>query len=312
MSSQYPGTLAPIAQAEGIRATHVPGTYVLGVEWLRLVACVAVVAFHAQVPGYLYALGGLHVFAVFLAVFAIRSARLQGWASFARKRSRTLAVPWAFWTLFYAVFVALDHYRHGKEPFAWVHDGRWLEGPSIHLWFLPWALVTSWVLYPLARSTRMVGWRPWLFITLVAIALVAWTADLPMPEPWAQWLSVLPGATLGIVLADDASRPFRVFISVGLAAMLLGLSLIGYEQTGIPLLVGLPAAVLAFETRLATNARLLVWSHLALGVYLVHPLTMRLLHKPFGDSPWLLFLLSSIAAFALVLALKRTPLKAVV
>lgn len=294
------------------RASHAPGSYVLGVEWLRIVACLAVVAFHAKVPGHLYALGGLHIFAVFLTALGARSAQRLDWAAFVRRRSWTLALPWVFWTVVYALVFAVDRQRRGEDPLGWLSDGRWFAGPTIHLWFLPWALVTSLLLYPLSRSLRTIGWRPWFLLTLVAIAVTAWTARLPVAAPWAQWLSVLPGATLGMVLADPSSRPFRVLISVALVVALGALVGLGHVDTGIPLLMGLPAAVLAFGTRSSTNARLLSWSRLALGVYLVHPLTLRAFHKMFGESPWLMFLTASIAAFAVVILLRKTPLRAVV
>ena len=62
-----------------------------------------------------------------------------GAESFRAKRARRIAIPWLFWCLVYRVIFEIV----SDDPFVVLTDPMTLFiGPSIHLWFLPFVMLT--------------------------------------------------------------------------------------------------------------------------------------------------------------------------
>lgn len=282
-----------------------------GVEWARVVSCVAIIAFHLQLPGKPVFLGGLHVFTAIMVALSVGSARRHSVRAFAKTRLRTLGVPWLFWCAFYALVGYFD--RH-TPPLAWAHGSSLLVGPKIHLWFLPFAIIVGLVIAPIAKLVR--GDRAWLFwavLVFPAMIVAATALRAHIAAPFDQWLSVLPSVALGLSLAElpaafDEIALARVAVQLaGWVLVSASLAILGYAGECVPLLVGGLVTVVAWCIAAAGGRGVMAWSKLSLGVYLVHPFVIRVTYKLVATSAWLHFAVVVLLSFGCAWVLKRTP-----
>lgn len=87
-----------------------------------------------------------------LVVLAFPAAQRNTFLHFGRSRAQRLLLPWLVWSAIYGamklaeVAVTGVPLRHEFAPWMW------LVGTAIHLWFLPFAFVTSLAVWPLAQS----------------------------------------------------------------------------------------------------------------------------------------------------------------
>lgn len=283
-----------------------------GIEWARVLGCIAIVAFHFDLPGKQLFLGGLHLFTVVLVALSVRSARRQPFGAFAAARLRTLGVPWLFWCAFYTPVAYLDAHRHG-EALAWAHGLVLLVGPKLHLWFLPFAIIACLAVAPLARRVRgQHSWLLWLALLVPATIATALGSGTDLPAPLGQWLSVFPSVVLGLCLAslpDDLNRALApvAIVLVGLTACCGALAVLGYAAAVVPVLVGGVAAAAAWCVRPRSATRIAAWSSLSLGVYVLHPFMVRATYKLLAPFQWIHFAVVVVLSFAVTWALKRTP-----
>jgi fucose 4-O-acetylase-like acetyltransferase len=90
--------------------------------------------FHTEAPGYLAAYAALPFFLVLLALPS--RARIK-------ERARRLLVPFAIWSAICALFLVLISAKNGQDLFGWWRPQMIVMGPSIHLWFLPFAFLVA-------------------------------------------------------------------------------------------------------------------------------------------------------------------------
>lgn len=255
------------------------------IEWLRVLACLGIVWYHARGPGEEVALAGLIVFVMLSVVLAHpREGPLK---ERLHARAERLLLPWIFWWGVYAVLEVVT----GRA-------GRWtasewpvllLAGPSIHLWYLPFTFfmllaMDAWhrhVPGPVPVWVGLLG----IFVATALLLMAAQGVLMPvsLKYPFAQYLQVLPAVLLGFFLRSWDTRPpwARWLTLVWVLLGLWGLATRPVQGTSWPYLIGFPLGLLLLrpgvECKVPWPATPL--SRATLGIYLVHPLALMLAAK---------------------------------
>jgi peptidoglycan/LPS O-acetylase OafA/YrhL len=311
-------TPAPLPAARGLAIAQGAGKARLaGVEWLRLIASLGIVAFHSGVQPSSLFISGLYAFALFTVALAATSARGRRWGEYAAARLRSLGLPWLAWSVVFAGVETAYATINDRAPFSWFKPWMLWTGPSLHLWFLPFALAASLVAgWWGSRHPDMSG-RSWVWWSLLGAALMiplSVTAESrEWPIPVGQWLSVLPAVPLGIAFASiPAGRPAgsRPLVLISAGALLAGVwgAASGHDALTPSYALAVPACALAWRLPLRAGRITLAWSSLSFGVYLIHPLMNMVFHKFFeSDDPVLIAVAVSAMSLAGAWVLKRTP-----
>jgi hypothetical protein len=268
------------------------------VELLRIAAAFGVVWYHAQVPGHDLAYSGLIVFVLLTFAFACGPNLRRPVA--VPDLARRLLLPWGTWWLVFGLINGLRGRPVIDTANGWI--AGILAGPSIHLWYLPFAFATVvavGVLKPVL-SPRVLAFSAASVATALLIAMPIWRPEsLDCGAPVAQYLHALPPVALGALLGLQRYGRFeRVCLAVAIAALLL-VPALGFPDVGVPYLVGtaLVAVALAASSLqlFAPGLDLRPVSGAMLGVYLVHPLALKAVKPLLQHAPPL----GVVAAFAL-------------
>ena len=284
-----------------------------------------VVTFHLS-GAYLLAGLGLPLFHMLaMALSAARPSRPAA-ASAWQRRARRLLAPWLFWSLTILLLRLGTQVAQGAPLAEGLSPRMLLYGASIHLWFLPFSVVSTSLAETAAlRAGEPRREAPRLF-ALVALACVL----LPLPLlgslgwPFDQWLFSLPACLLGYVagrLMDERHVAWRIAGLVGTAALLTALCL-GTAAATPRLAAHLARFALAF---LALGLASLLpdaadrftpgVTPLLLGVYIVHPVIFEyvlndiLWRHGLGRSALARVGAGLVCSFALVALLRKSPLR---
>lgn len=298
------------------------------VDRLRILAAFGIVWFHTQgIVGRHLAYSGLAVFVMLSFAYLTIRSTTSPWSDILMNRFKRFLVPWLFWCVVYMVAEfakSLVLNTALAEHIEW----RWIViGPSIHLWYLPFAFVMTAVAVGLNK--RMADWQLSLRIitgfVLTALAFVLSSHILSRYTsvvPWGQWGWGLPavfvGVTLGLITQLE-TRKKCVKASVVLAMFVLGVCCFKRPQylgIALPYTIAVVLTVVCLlwpgHNRLARGSQWLV--SLTLGIYLVHPMVGSLIRYivwfdiPLMAMPPAVFALSAL----LTHTMKKTPLRAVV
>jgi hypothetical protein len=262
-----------------------------GIEWLRVIACVAIVAFHANTTQWPLSIFGLQVFTVFTIALAVQSAGRRGPGDFIRARASTLLLPWVFWWVAYAAWKTILCVRNDQAWHAWFDWWRLLAGPGTHLWFLPFAFVATAVAglwfgsrpepanIPAARRSVAV-WSVLSAATLLASSygmqvLIAELNQGRSYQPLQQWLAVLPAVMmgLGIVRSRVAGAYDNVSLLVLWVATMAAAGVafaLGWSNLAGPYMLAISLCMLGLRIRTPASSALLAASSLTFGIFLLH------------------------------------------
>src|SRR5205085_945071 len=157
------------------------------------------------------------------------------------------------------------------------------------LWYLPFALLVTWVTaFAAANGLLRPGFPLFVWTTafgcaMIPLAAVTLARAVQTP-PFAQWVFVAPAVLLGVSLTAVADSPARLR-RAGLIAMVVATavavsvaSAAGFHMLSVPYAVGITACAAAWWLRLPAGRTALWFGGLAYGVYLVHPLVESALH----------------------------------
>jgi len=288
------------------------------IEWVRVAAACGVVWFHvAGGPGKQLGYAGLICFILIAVVFQAAGAEKDAFAAYFWKKSIRIIPPWLFWFGFYGLFNA----ARGKAlfPYSTGLAANVLTGPWIGLWFLPFILLTSGVVYGLARATAC--FKPLalaagsLAIGMVALGVLPHAPGLwPTMNhpPWSQWIHALPALPIGL----GVHGVMKTTGATRLIAMMVLLTVVETvcidlwdSSSGVAILYGVAVLVVGVGYLIPSRLPCAVtrFGGLCLGVYLVHSCVMSGL-KIFPvarEAPWLLFAATVVLSFSLTSLMRR-------
>ncbi|SMO87235.1 Surface polysaccharide O-acyltransferase, integral membrane enzyme [Thalassovita litoralis] len=274
MRQRGPELSQPPARAAAIDATKIPGIStgdqthqkLYSLELLRFLCAFTIVWGHLGAPMKEIAYAGLDTFIVLSVALSTRASMRHPLRPFLIQRVQRILLPWLGWCLFY---LALRGALHGPATMFTLTEPLWLlVGPVIHMWFLPFLMISA----PLAYSaTHLPHGRVFggLFVVLtVPLACLAYYFEWhkALPVPFVQWSFAVPPLLYAITRASGRSLG-PLFILIG---VLTGMALAHHQEPALYLLI----SALLFEgaLRIRTVGK---WAQIlgdsAFGIYLSHP-----------------------------------------
>jgi surface polysaccharide O-acyltransferase-like enzyme len=311
-----PGLASGGQAADAAAAPKVKKDYRRAIDLLRFVAAAGIVLDHTlawTVVGY----PALGLFLILTSYFGIGSYIRSGGANFWSSRAVRIGIPWLFWCACYRVVwevVSDEPFHILSNPFTL------LIGPSIHLWFLPFAMLALVFIPTIARDVTTRG-QLWvasgvLAFLAVALGLIHARAGLdgwliaggPIPQPVPQWAYSIPFYIWG-GLAAVGHRLGLTWIPMLAAAV--GSAVLTLIEPEFPSYQLILCAVI-FEAcwrapQLGEWATKL--AGYAFGIYLMHPAFALVAYKLYGAdvSKAVVFFISFLGAWAGTWMFKRLP-----
>lgn len=267
------------------------------VEWLRVVSALGIVWFHAGVPGSQWGYAGLVVFLLLSMMFEAgpNHAKIQP----LKTRAVRLLVPWAFWWVVYAGLNIVQ-----QQPIVDADNGLIagvLTGPSVHLWYLPFAFV---VLAAFGAAKPRIPFLVLAFgsaatATVLIFGIPLWRPiSLEAGFPFGQWAHALAPILMGLLLGCCLRSRGVWILWAPVSAALIWACFRPFADVAPIYLLALGLTVGAMLVPRATANRLPpagLTSGAMLGVYLVHPLALFVMRPLTEMGPPL----GVIAAFAI-------------
>lgn len=243
-------------------------------ELLRFLCAFLIVWGHIGAPLPQMGYFGLNVFVILNVALSTRAAIRHPLQSFLSRRVTRIFLPWLGWSAFYLFFRGL---RDGWDTMFQLTDPLWLLiGPEIHLWYLPFVLLSA----PLAYATmhlpngRVFGGILVLLTVPLCCAVYYVERTHMLPAPFAQWCFAIPPLAYAITRVSGR-RYGPVFI---LAGTLAGMSVLGHPEPVLYLIL----AALTFEVFIHLE-KIGRWAKplgdAAFGIYLLHPLFVVILTR---------------------------------
>jgi len=280
--------------------------YRSSLDLMRFVGAIGIVWAHMFGPGPFVGPLSLSVFLIITAFLSAGSLKRRSPAEFIRKRAVSILQPWLVWS---AIYFAADVLRHGlgRSLSALVDTPlTLLIGTSLHLWFLPFVFLGSFLI---VLAKRVSGPTSNLVYTLAIAAPAAALAlilcvQLKLPAPLGQWAFSLPVFLLGIVAAQSG-RLGQFWVQVAYVALVTALTLAFDASTGLFALVFAAVCFQILWYIRGGHPLFQALGSLAMGVYLIHPLFILIVHKAapglFGTATGalLVFAVSMLAVMAM-------------
>ena len=155
-------------------------------------------------------------------------------------------------------------------------------GPSLHLWFMPFAYVACLAAWPLAQWSASLSAR-WQVVcgalgTGLAVLLVSAGNDSTATQPVTQWLHALPAVILGFVFACLRRRSNPALLVATCAVALAGcLWLADWPKGSTQLVIASTAFALCMAVPLPDRPAARRIANLSLTLYLAHPMVISVL-----------------------------------
>jgi surface polysaccharide O-acyltransferase-like enzyme len=309
-----------------------PAERLANVERLRIIAMLEIVTFHVStlgVGGYrLPIVGGLGlpVFLLLNNAFNTTLSERMGTRAFLDVKVTRLVLPWLIWCGIYASVILAEKVRHDEPLSESISPWMIIGGTYEHLWFVPFALFGSLLIAGVHARTKAVshGLMAGLMLgvgAVIALIDARLMRSAAVEWPVVQWLFALPSPLLGfalgrLLLARD--RPL-------LQKVAGRLTLIGVVTLALTLTGAVPEMIRRYAVSMGLVSLLLCWpgtadafsrrlTPLLFGVYLMHPLVVRLYqaaHLPELPTALLGVVIFMVSAL-LVEALRRSPLRRLV
>lgn len=261
-----------------------------GIELLRILSCIGIVFFHVGGPLATIGYSGLPIFMMISVALAVHRplTGTSGDQHVVLTRALRFGLPWLFWSTIYGIALTIRAEYEGRPLFELFLPWMILTGPRLHLWYLPFAMVTTAALAVLARY-GLIARTPraaTLFAAIGALAILICAAAITRVQapPLAQWLFVAPAIPLGLILA--ARRPFASPDWSGLSRLTIGglaggtvALFLGWNDLAIPFMIASVATPLLWTLQRPAPRWIRQLSNLTLGVYLIHPMVHTIIER---------------------------------
>ncbi|UCD53437.1 MAG: acyltransferase [Phycisphaerales bacterium] len=306
-----------------------PVQRITSIDGLRILAAVGIVWFHTDGAPYRYiGYTGLPIFLlIFFSLITHRSGTDPARYFFKRRWNR-LVMPWLFWSLLYGALRIIKGACSGEASSfqAMLSLETVLAGTHVHLWYLPYAFVSGFLVYALNRWT--------LRFSHVAVVLIATGVGLSMlvvnaaglfsfglrcPVPqWEFGLAAVPlGFAIGRCLMISSSWWQRALLSaIFVLTQVTSLALIasGHVSSTVPYSLAVTLVCLAYCWRSGGSVIIAKLAPLTFGIYLIHPLVSRGLASFTSlEQHWVGFVgLTACVSGLITLGMMRTPLRKLV
>lgn len=296
---------------------------IANIERLRIVAAFGIVWFHTEgAVGRSIGLAGLPIFLLIFCALISLKTKLEDIVPFSRRRARRLLKPWLFWSIIYLgtkLLKLLLYNMHFTDTFAFY---MLFTGPSIHLWYLPYAFVAALVLNLLHRCTIRISYMVTiLFATVIGSVLLfacsVTISSVQIPFPLLQCVFGLPviplGFAIGLVYSSQHGRIkqmsyFGIIVATGIVCLLL--TYVDYSHLVIPygIAIVLVCTVFLWEGKLHPLTQ--KYASLSYGIYLVHPLIGSILNRFViaNTNPWFMMIVVFLVSSLVTLILQKTRL----
>lgn len=248
------------------------------IEILRILSAFAIVWFHSGALGGELFYGGLVAFLVLS--FCMAGYSKSRHSDYVSRYAKRLLIPWFAWFLIYGginILIGKAFIPLGNGIFAGI-----FAGPSIHLWYLPFVF-TCLVLFHILRryiSPSVMASVSAICGIVILVTVPVWRTDsVIMGYPFAQYAHALAAVFLGIFFA--CLRVTSGSLLLLLLIFAASVSAVSWPGIGIPYLVGIVAGcifIFPCGGRLSVFNVEVVSQHM-FGVYLIHPIFLRILKK---------------------------------
>lgn len=243
------------------------------IDYLRFVGSIGIIWFHLHLPGSEIGLAALPMFVALFVCFGVGRD--------ISALNRRLLFPWLIWSAVFGVAKVAQALVSGQPISSEFDWWMLLAGPSIHLWFLPFSYFFVLFISQFRRQRRGMA-------VVILVPCSIWLADASLPQPFAQWVTVIPAACMGLVLNHLGARSRRAHFIGWMSVLLAGLMVLaGRDTVALQYVIGIAAVLIALPFRLPASNFTRVLSETSFGIYLLHPLVFALvLYLPL-DGAWL-------------------------
>lgn len=232
------------------------------IDYLRFVGSIGIIWFHLHLPGAEIGLAALPMFVALFVCF--------GDGRDIQSLNRRLLFPWLVWSAIFGMAKVAQAIVNGaplSSEFEW-----WmlLAGPAIHLWFLPFSYLFVVLLGQIRREV-------WGTLAAVLVPCSIWLAYVDLPQPFAQWVTVIPAACMGLVLNHFGPRSRQAhFVGWGSISIAVFMVMAGRDTVALQYALGLSAVLLALAVQIRATPVSRLLSEISFGIYLMHPLIFAL------------------------------------
>jgi peptidoglycan/LPS O-acetylase OafA/YrhL len=313
-------------QERAARAASPALERIASMDALRVLAALGIIWFHVdKAPWRQIGYAGLPVFLLLFYSLVVRQGQTYTTRQFLTRRWHRLVKPWLFWSVLYGLCrlaKALPGADWGSLS-DMVSLGTLVTGTYIHLWYLPYAFVSGFVLYELNvrtwnRNHAVVA----LGATVVAAAALtayAWgVLTWSVTPPLAQWQFGLAALPLGFAIGRCLVIPSRETRNVLLSAIALVtvvlyvvLSARGRAEPVLPYTLAVVLVCLACLWQVRAHTLTTALASLTFGVYLIHPVVAYALRQMltadgYGVAP---VVLTACLSGLITWGLRQTPVR---
>lgn len=275
------------------------------IEFFRIICAFGIIWYHSASFAHEISYSALLIF-IMLSCYLTRAADFS--CELVKKQAIRILVPWVIW---FAIYAAINMATH-KPPINLDNglSSALLAGSSIHLWYLPFIFFIC-----LAVSQIKVKFhdRNILIFTSITSSLILLSTcfwrpfSISLGYPYAQYFHALAGVLIGICFSYIHTSSQRTSKIILLSLLFSSLFAIPYAGVGTPYIV----AIIAFYL-LCTNffsflnkIDLTPISCCMLGVYLIHPIIIRIVKKITYDITPLTVVLIFLISTMIVMLLRR-------